>query len=1112
MERKIAAAFEIRGVRETVNELAELELELNSVNKALKQAKKEGNEDAFKAAKQSQESLKDSIKDTRKEIRDQVNDFKKQQFPADSLIELRKRYSELRKEIEGLSKEEREGDFGQVLLREADKIKSEISGINQSIKSFGKQKFPEDSIVGLRKRYSELRKEIQGLSKDQRESDFGKNLIREAKEIKEEIIELDQSIGDFSSNIGNYQSAFTGFGGLLSSISSGDIFSAIDDFDALTNSLEKQGGLIGKLGGELSALGGPATLGITAAAIAVFELGNFIRDTTLEFEKLRQQATQTTGAVGEELDRITVRAKTFSEVFNKDFNETVEAANVLAKQFGISYDEAFDLIEQGTLAGADANGEFFDQIREYPAFFKQIGADGAKFIQLIDRQIKEGIFSDKGIDAIKEASIRLTELPQSTQDALNKIGFTSDDIRQIIDERGLGGAIEEVSKKLNNFERDSEEVGAVLADVFGGAGEDAGDFVLTLTDITDEVKEISAATDEYTKRQQKQLEIQKAYNEQLNILSRQFEGIGSRFEGLGTIIQTFLLAKLNDVVLDTRVIFENLKAIATFDFDSLTSKAGLLNRELEEEEQKELEKRLERKKKAAAEEVKLTIETARERRRIAKLSNKDLGELARNENKLAIAELKRRGLTVEEAGKKEKTVFEQLVAQQRAYKQEIENAIASGQDYSKAQDEYLKVTEKVTSITKELNEAIKQTSDIEVGSIADLQNIIARLNKEINQSTDENEIAKKIEEILSKQKELDDIEERIKSLVRTIRGVSVAEIGSIDTAPIESAVKQIADLKAQADIDGEQKAQEGIQELIKQARERRKKENEAERESERKKEIDLRKQIQEAGFEAAQSIIQARGEIRANELENEIAERQEALDEQLQQELAAFEGNEAAQDAIRERFDAKQEELDKEAANQRKELARKEALINAALSITKVFATTPFPASLIAAALVGVQTAAQIATINSQEFAFGGEVKPYENVNGTITQRANIRPTRHGDNVLIKAKAGEKILNKEQQRRTERIAGADIWSKIGLPNHGKTSFNDGGIVPQIVNPNETLNAIQTQRVDVSVRFSEEELDRIADKIGSRTKTGIMDGLNEVNSFNSEQEEVNKIIG
>ena len=70
------------------------------------------------------------------------------------------------------------------------------------------------------------------------------------------------------------------------------------------------------------------------------------------------------------------------------------------------------------------------------------------------------------------------------------------------------------------------------------------------------------------------------------------------------------------------------------------------------------------------------------------------------------------------------------------------------------------------------------------------------------------------------------------------------------------------------------------------------------------------------------------------------------------------------------------EQINQKYAKERKKQAVKEALINSALAITKVFATTEFPFNLIAATIIGAKTALEVATIKAQEFFKGTKDSP----------------------------------------------------------------------------------------------------------------------------------------
>ena len=132
--------------------------------------------------------------------------------------------------------------------------------------------------------------------------------------------------------------------------------------------------------------------------------------------------------------------------------------------------------------------------------------------------------------------------------------------------------------------------------------------------------------------------------------------------------------------------------------------------------------------------------------------------------------------------------------------------------------------------------------------------------------------------------------------------------------------------------------------------------------------------IQSAAFELAQDAADAIFKLEEENAQRRLDKQLEQLDEQEAQQLALVEGNAQAEQQVREDFAAQREQLEREAFEKKKQRDIAQAIMNAALAITQAFASTPFPASLVAAALVAAQTAIQVATISAQEFALGGRI------------------------------------------------------------------------------------------------------------------------------------------
>jgi TP901 family phage tail tape measure protein len=119
-------------------------------------------------------------------------------------------------------------------------------------------------------------------------------------------------------------------------------------------------------------------------------------------------------------------------------------------------------------------------------------------------------------------------------------------------------------------------------------------------------------------------------------------------------------------------------------------------------------------------------------------------------------------------------------------------------------------------------------------------------------------------------------------------------------------------------------------------------------------------------------------------------------------------------------------------------LQKELAAINAAAAAQSILdPTAPIRGAVLSTA-AKIRAGISLATIAAtaiQGFDQGGEVG---SGNGTIKQTWG-KPIRrrNGDNVLITAKAGEKILNYKQQKRLEEEAGPDVWNRIGLPGSRK---------------------------------------------------------------------------
>lgn len=288
----------------------------------------------------------------------------------------------------------------------------------------------------------------------------------------------------------------------------------------------------------------PAFL-VIAGIAGVGAAFKFWYDYNVGLQEATRLTQQFTGKSGDDLKAYRNELQAVADVFDQDFRETLESTNALAKQFGISYDEALKLIRDGFVAGGQSNKEYLETIKEYPAFFKEAGLSASQFVAIASQAGKQGIYSDKAVDTIKEGNIRIREMTKATAEALQGIGLNYKTLQEQLQSGAITtfDVMQMVSQKLNELPENSAAVGTAIADIFGGAGEDAGlQYLKTLKDIDTNLDTVKANAGELGALQEKQLESQA---ELTNVVSGLFDQTGGTFEMLITYGKIFV----NDILI-----------------------------------------------------------------------------------------------------------------------------------------------------------------------------------------------------------------------------------------------------------------------------------------------------------------------------------------------------------------------------------------------------------------------------------------------------------------------------------------------------------------------------------------------------------------------------------
>lgn len=306
------------------------------------------------------------------------------------------------------------------------------------------------------------------------------------------------------------------------------------------------GGLTGQLGGLLNSakmLANPwvaAGAAITGAGVAFFNYNKNLEETL-------NRTKQFTNLSGNELNSLRNGIDATASTYGKDFNEVLSSVDGLMSQFGISGATALQIIDDGFRAGANDSGQFLENLSKYSGSFNDIGVSADELTALL-AQTRSGIFSEEGMDVIQMAGKNIRNMSNSAKQSLAAIGISGDDMIQKLNSGQMTtmDAIRQISGALKKLPPQSQEVGAVLQDVFGKKGSAAGyELVTALEGISTNLDQIKEQTGEDGKVLD---DLKKATQEWNNALQSLFGVSDSGFSHLSTQMKTTVLQALTKVI------------------------------------------------------------------------------------------------------------------------------------------------------------------------------------------------------------------------------------------------------------------------------------------------------------------------------------------------------------------------------------------------------------------------------------------------------------------------------------------------------------------------------------------------------------------------------------
>lgn len=551
---------------DAVKQIAEWQAKIDAVRKqqkGLKEDLKEGRisqeeyQRSIQAGNLAMSQMKDAMNTVSKAVKNQL---KSQAEQEGSLVQLRAEISNLNAEYDRLSRAERESAKGDELKDKINRLTTELKGAEEGTQRFyrnvGNYK---SALLGAGVSTSSLCDALAKECKTAEEAEKANEVLKKAVAaidpssvgasesialLTKKIEENEKVIKEHADSVAESQSRSEGLVDTLSDLTGVNL-----NFGNSLNSLSKNSagsvmeGLTVKAKALWATLTGLLANPVVLTFLGIAGVGMAVKwwyDYNKGLEEASRLTSQLTGLSGDEMKAFRNEVQGVADTFGVDFQEVLESANTLSQQFGISVQEALGYVKDGFVSGANATGQFTDIVKEYPAYFKEAGLSASQFISITAQSSKMGIVSDKAVDTIKEANIRLREMSTATAEALDGIGISSAEMQKKLQDGSMTTfeAMQQVSAKLNEMADNSPATAAAISDIFGGPGEDAGlQYLRTLKDIETDLDVTKEKAGDLARVQEEQMNSQIELD---NTLASLFDATGGSFEEMTATAKTWV--------------------------------------------------------------------------------------------------------------------------------------------------------------------------------------------------------------------------------------------------------------------------------------------------------------------------------------------------------------------------------------------------------------------------------------------------------------------------------------------------------------------------------------------------------------------------------------------
>lgn len=332
------------------------------------------------------------------------------------------------------------------------------------------------------------------------------DLEKESSEAEKGSDELGDSVEEAGNSAESSSGGFTVLKGALSSLLADGIKGVVSGLkDLATDSSNAYAQFAAATGTATEAMGDYET---AIKNVYKNNFGESLQDVAEKMAKVKEVTGELDAG---NLEKMTEKALTLEDVFGMDMQESLRGVQSLMSHFGMTSEEAFDLMSSGAQQGLNYSDELGDNVSEYAGKFAEAGFSAEEYFQLLQNGSQGGAYNlDKVNDAVNEVTTRLadgtiadtmTQIDEKTGKVKDGTGIWSAETEKLFAAWQNGEATQKdvfnsIVSDIQNTTSEQDKMN-LAATAFGTMAEDGGTkFIESLSSVGDSFDDVKGKADD----------------------------------------------------------------------------------------------------------------------------------------------------------------------------------------------------------------------------------------------------------------------------------------------------------------------------------------------------------------------------------------------------------------------------------------------------------------------------------------------------------------------------------------------------------------------------------------------------------------------------------------